>query len=288
MLGEGIRRILAPNPSPMTAEGTNSFILGEGRVAVIDPGPAIPAHLEAIRAALRPGERVEAILVTHPHCDHSGLARPLAAATGAPVFAFGDARAGISPEMAALALQGALGGGEGADEGFVPDVRLADGEWLEGPGWRVEALWTPGHMGSHLSFRMGEVVFTGDLVMGWASTLISPPEGDLAAYRRSLARLAEVGARRFLPGHGPAVEDPGARIAELLAHRAAREAAILAALGPRPQELGPITRAVYADTPPALLPAAARNALAHLIDLAARGLVVAEGPLGPAARFRRA
>lgn len=282
----GLRRVLAPNPSAMTFHGTNTYLVGEGRVAVIDPGPALPAHLDAILAALGRGERVAWILVSHAHLDHSPLARPLAERTGAPVLAFGDAGAGRSPVMARLAAAG-LSGGEGVDEGFAPDVALADGARIEGEGWSLRAIHTPGHFGNHLSFAWEDRIFTGDHVMGWASSLVSPPDGDMGAYMASLGRLAAEGARVFHPGHGAAIEDPAARLAALAAHRRAREAAILAALDREGQDPAALTARIYTDTPPALLPAAARNVLAHLIDLAERNLAEAEGPPGPANRFAR-
>lgn len=286
-LAPGLRRVLAPNPGPLTGAGTNSYILGEGEVAVIDPGPDDPAHLAALEAALAPGERIGHVLVTHAHRDHAPLARALAARWGAPVLAFGDATAGRNPAFAALAD---LGGGEGVDEGFAPDIRLADGATVEGAGWRLTALWTPGHMGNHLCLLWGDAAFSGDHVMGWATTVVSPPDGDMAAYMASLDRLASAAARVLYPGHGAPVTDPAARISELRAHRRAREAAILARLGPEPQDIPGLTRAVYTDIAPGLLPAAERNVLAHLLDLCARGearCVGAAGP-GPSARFRRA
>jgi hydroxyacylglutathione hydrolase len=280
-----VRRVRAQNPSALTFSGTNSYILGEGAVAVIDPGPALPGHLDALLAALAPGERVAAILVTHAHLDHSALAPALARATGAPVWAAGRATEGRSPEMEALAQGGLAGGGEGLDLGFAPDLRLCDGATVEGPGWRIEAIATPGHLPGHLAFGFGDTVFSGDHVMGWATTVVSPPDGDMGAYMASLERLAARGAGRLLPGHGPPVEDPAARIAELAAHRRGREAAILAALGARPLTAAEIAARVYADTPPALLPAAARNVFAHLLDLAARGRAVPAGPLAFAVGF---
>ncbi len=286
----GLRVVLAANPSAMTLHGTNSYLLGEGEVAVIDPGPADPAHLAALLAALGPGERVSHILVTHAHLDHSPLARPLAERTGAPVLAFGTAAAGRSAAMERLAAAGggaALGGGEGVDAGFVPDVALADGAVVEGAGWRLGALHTPGHFGNHLSFVWEDTVFAGDHVMGWASSLISPPDGDMGAYMASLDRLAALGARRLWSGHGDPVADPAARIAALAAHRREREAAILAALARGPADAATLARAVYTDTTAALMPAAARNVLAHLIDLAKRTLVESDGPPAARSRFRR-
>ncbi|SHJ26974.1 MBL fold metallo-hydrolase [Wenxinia saemankumensis] len=274
----GILRLLAPNPSPLTGPGTNTWLVGDGDLAVIDPGPADPRHLEAILAAAR-GRRVRAVLVTHAHRDHSALARPLAERTGAPVLAFGDARAGRSHAMAALAATGGLGGGEGVDRDFAPDECLADGTTVSGADWALRALHTPGHMGNHLCFLSGRAAFTGDLVMGWASTLISPPDGDLGAFLASCARLAATGARLFLPGHGAPVEDGPARIADLIAHRRAREAQIRAALAEAPGTAAALAARIYADTPPALLPAATRNVLAHLLALHEAGAARPAGPL---------
>ena len=286
-LDHGLRVILAPNPSPMTHWGTNTYLLGTRALAVIDPGPDDPAHLAAILGALGPGQSISHIFVTHAHLDHSPLAAPLSAATGAPVLAYGDAGAGRSAVMERLAAAGGIGGGEGVDAGFAPDLVLRDGEVIAGDGWQITAHWTPGHFGNHMSFQAGGDVFSGDLVMGWASTLISPPDGDLAQFRAACARLAGLGAKRLLPGHGAPVSDPAARIGWLLAHRDAREAAILAALVDGPGCARSLARRIYTDTPPALLPAARRNVLAHLIDLMERSSVVRLDPLGPDTRFAR-
>lgn len=281
-LEPGLRRVLAPNPSPMTFRGTNTYLLGEGEVAVIDPGPASGAHLAAIMGALAPGETVSHILVTHSHVDHSLLAPELARATGAPVLAFGDSAAGQNPRLAAL---GGLGGGEGVDRAFRPDAALRDGDRLDGRGWSLTALWTPGHMANHLSFAWNDAVFTGDHVMGWATSMVSPPEGDLTAFMASLARLAGRNDRVFYPAHGAPVADPEARLADLTRHRRAREAQIRDALAAGPATPEALAAAIYIDIPPALLPAATRNVLAHLIDLEARNLARAEGQTGPASRF---
>jgi hydroxyacylglutathione hydrolase len=267
----------------MTGPGTWTHVVGRGEVAVIDPGPAIPAHLDAILAALAPGERVAAILVTHAHLDHSALAPELAAATGAPVLAFGGATAGRSPVMQRLVAEGLTGGGEGIDTAFRPDRCLADGESVEGPDWRLTALHTPGHMGGHLCLEWEDVLFTGDHVMGWAPSLVSPPDGDMGAYMASLARLAARPWRRFLPAHGAAVEDPAARLEALISHRRGREAALLAALRQGAADLATLTARVYTDIAPALRPAAERNALAHLVDLAERNLALARPFPGPQA-----
>ncbi len=287
-LEPGLRRILAPNPSPMTFRGTNSYLVGRGAgLALIDPGPDDPAHLAAILSALHPGEHISHILVTHGHRDHSALAPGLARMTGAPVLAFGPAAAGRSARMKALALSGSLPGGEGVDGVFAPDILLPDGGRVEGDGWRIEALHTPGHFGNHLCFHWGKAIFSGDHVMGWSSTVIAPPDGDMAAYMQALDRLARRGAARLYPGHGDPVTDPARRIAELIRHRRARAEAVLAALSDSPASAAMIAGGLYRDTPPALLGAAALNVLAQLIDFMDRNICTALGPLHPTTLFRR-
>lgn len=282
-----LRRVLAPNPSPMTGPGTWTEIVGSGEVAVIDPGPDLEAHLQAILAALDPGEKIGAILVTHAHADHSALAPALARATGAPLLAYGSATAGRSAVMQRLVEAGMKGGGEGLDLGFIPDRRLADGEVISGPDWQLEALHTPGHLGSHLSFIWEDHLFSGDHVMAWAPSLVSPPDGDMGAYMASLARLSEREWQGFLPAHGEVIENPAERLAELTQHRRAREAQIAEALGPDPLSLDAITARVYQDLNPALFPAARRSALSHLIDLTERFEVEAQPCPGPEALWSR-
>ncbi|OAN77439.1 MBL fold metallo-hydrolase [Jannaschia sp. EhC01] len=281
VLAPGLRRVTAPNPSPMTFTGTQTYILGEGAVCVIDPGPALRPHLDAILAALEPGERVSKILVTHSHLDHSPLARPLADVTGAPILAAGPSDWGISPVMAALGE--AVGGGEGVDPDFVPDEQIAEGDDIDG----IAVLETPGHMANHLSFAWDGALFSGDLVMGWSTSLVSPPDGDMTAFFASLDKLQARSDTIYYPGHGDPVRAPQARCAELIAHRCTREAQILsalAAIGPANAEM--LARHIYTDVAPALLPAAARNVLAHLIDLTTRARIHPQGPLHADALFR--
>ncbi|AUH34681.1 MBL fold metallo-hydrolase [Paracoccus tegillarcae] len=277
-LPKGLRLVLAPNPSPLTGPGTNTFLIGENQIAVIDPGPDIPEHRAAILAAAEAG-RISHILVTHAHRDHSEGAAALAAQTGAPVLAFGDALAGRSPIMQRLAGHGGAGGGEGLDLSFRPDITLADGEEIATDDWRLTALHTPGHAGNHLSFAWEDLVFCGDIVMGWSSTLISPPDGDLADYMRSLERLADLAPRRIFPAHGPAIENPQQRLFELAQHRRDRTAQILTALrDTAPSDAASLAARIY-DVPPALMPAATRNVFAHLVALNNLGAVrTAEEP----------
>jgi len=282
-LEPGLRMVLAPNPSPMTHWGTNTYLLGAGEVTVIDPGPADDRHLAALLAALEPGERITQILVTHAHLDHSPLARPLASATGAEILAFGGATSGRSPRMVALA---GLGGGEGLDHTFQPDRLLRDGDQILGADWALTTLHTPGHLGGHLCFAWGETLFCGDHVMGWAPSLVSPPDGDMTDYMASLDRIAQGGWRRGYAAHGAPLPDLPARIAEITAHRRSREAAILAALTDSP-DLTTLQHRVYAELAPALQPAARRNLLAHLVDLAHRKKIVPDTEDCQITRFHR-
>ena len=285
-LEPGLRRIVAPNPSPMTYRGTNTYLLGTRGLAVIDPGPENDAHLESILAAVEPGQQITHIFVTHSHLDHSPLALPLAARSGAPVLAFGAARAGRSEVMQTLAARGLMGGGEGIDEAFTPDQTLPDGAVVEGDGWTLEALHTPGHIGNHLCLGWGDACFSADHVMGWASSLVSPPDGDLTDFMSSCARLQKRDWRVFYPGHGGAIEDPAGRLEWLIAHRLSREAAILEALKAGPQDAATLAQMIYTETPPALLGAATRNVLAHLVDLTGKFQVSSVGPLQGDATFQ--
>ncbi len=285
----GVRRVIAPNPSPMTFTGTNTYLVGRREVAVIDPGPADPRHLAAIEAALDEGARITHVLVTHSHVDHSPLARELARRWQAPVLATGPTGHGMSPRMRALAAEGRLGGGEGLDHDFAPDRALADGEGIESAEWRIETVATPGHMSNHAAFALaGEadgILFTGDHVMGWATTLVSPPDGDLTAFMASLERLLEREERMYLPGHGGPVRETERLVRHIIDHRRMRERQILEALAAGPASAAELARRIYTDVDPRLLPMAARNVLAHLLDLEARGLAQAPGGTGADAAF---
>ena len=286
VLAEGLTCVLAPNPSPMTYWGTNTFLVGTKSLAIIDPGPQSDAHLAALLAAIG-GRSVSHIIVTHSHLDHSPLARPLADATGAPVLAFGASDAGRSDVMQSLADVGLAGGGEGVDIDFVPDHIVADGDIINGDGWALDVIHTPGHMGNHIALGWGDAVFTGDHVMGWASSLVSPPDGNLTHFMTSIERLMQRPARIFYSAHGDPITNPMERLRWLRDHRLSREAQILAALGNDAADVESLTHAVYCDIAPQMLPAAARNVFAHLVDLHGRGLVDATPRLATTAAFQR-
>jgi glyoxylase-like metal-dependent hydrolase (beta-lactamase superfamily II) len=264
----GIRRLLAPNPSPFTFTGTQTYVVGEGEVAVIDPGPDESEHIQALMGALD-RERVTAILVTHTHRDHSPGSRPIAAATGAPIV-------GCAP----LAIPDEGPRPDAAfDFDYRPDVVLADGGRVAGEGWTLEAVATPGHTSNHLCFALLEAgaLFTGDHVMGWSTTIVSPPDGDMAAYMQSLDRLLARDDRVYYPTHGPAVDNPRVHVQALIDHRRMREAQILEQLEAGEGRIAEMVAKLYTDTDPALFPAAERSVLAHLIDLEQRGRATFDG-----------
>lgn len=284
-IAPGLRRVLAPNASPMTYWGTNTYLLGTRDIAVIDPGPPDEAHLAAILEALEAHQRISHIVVTHSHVDHSPLAMVLAQVTGAQVHGFGDSYSGRAPVMTGLSD---LGGGEGRDETFLPDVTVACGDQINGSDWSLSAIHTPGHMGNHLCFHwpQGDALFSGDLVMGWATSMVSPPDGHLTDFMTSLERLmARTCDQVFFPGHGAPITEPAARLAELHAHRRMREGQILNGLKADARTPKQLTKRIYTDVAPALLPAAERNVLAHLIDLTVRGQVRHDGPLTATSLF---
>ena len=263
-----VRRLLAPNPSPFTYTGTETYIVGRGEVAVIDPGPALDEHVAAILAATE-GERVTAILCTHTHRDHSPASRALQAATGAPII-------GCAP----LTLED---DGPRADAAFDPDYRpdrvLADGETVAGPGWTLEAVATPGHTSNHLCFALNETkaLFSGDHIMGWSTTVVSPPDGDMADYMRSLDRLIARDDRIYYPAHGDPVTEPQRFVRAIATHRRQRERQILDLLEQEAQPIPAMVAVMYRGVDPRLHGAAGRSVLAHLIDLEARDRVWRDG-----------
>lgn len=286
-LAPGLRVITAGNAGPMTFTGTQTYLLGETELAVIDPGPADPAHLQAILAACR-GQRITHIVVTHSHLDHSPLARDLKVSCGAPIYGFGAANAARSDFMSGIAGQVDLGGQEGIDPQFAPDILLRDCTRLSGREWSLTSIHTPGHLSNHLCFAWDgqDALFSGDHVMGWATTLISPPDGDLSAFMASVRKLQDRTESLYYPGHGAPLPEAHSMLDYLLGHRLGREEQIMAALQERPSTVVELTAALYAEVPRALHRAAARNVLAHVLDLYQRGLVVPEGPFRADARFR--
>ncbi|WP_300055191.1 MBL fold metallo-hydrolase [uncultured Roseobacter sp.] len=284
-LAPGLRRILAPNPSPMTYRGTNTYLVGDSDIAVIDPGPLDTAHLDAILDALGPAQRISHIIVSHAHLDHAPLSAALQEACGAPIYGFGPPEKGRSAVMQRLAESGLVGGGEGVDHAFDPDCTVADGDLIEGAGWRLRVLHTPGHIGNHICLAWDNLCFTADHVMGWASSLVSPPDGDLTDFMRSCRRLRRHHWQCFYPGHGDVVPDPQGRLDWLISHRLAREAAILDALAAGPCDAHGLTQMIYGDTPSGLISAATRNVLAHLIDLVGKNKIAPKDPLRAETRF---
>lgn len=280
-----LRLIIAPNPGPLTFWGTNTYILGQGPYVVIDPGPVSEPHLGAILDATR-GD-ISHILVSHTHADHSPLARPLAERTKAKTYAFGASRDGMSAVMRTLEASGHGQSSEGLDHDFRPDDRLSDGEALETPVGRITALHTPGHLGNHLCFVWRDVIFSADHVMGWATSVVSPPFGDLTDFMASCEKLLDHPARRYFAGHGAPIDQPLDRVRDLIDHRRLRESQILAALESGPTTIETLTPRLYADTPSNLHPAAARNIFAHLIDLTQRNMCKASNPLNFKSVFER-
>lgn len=266
-----IRRIVARNPGPFTFTGTGTYIVGRGEVAVIDPGPDLPEHREALAAALA-GERVTHIFITHAHMDHTPLARPLADLTGALVHAGSDLP---------VASDGQVRLEAGDDLDFRPDVPLEDGDRFAGPGWTLRAVNTPGHTASHYAFVLEEeeAMFPGDCVMGWSTTVVSPPDGDMSAYMASLRRIRALEPQTLWPTHGPPITEPAPFLDAYIEHRLKREAQILAALAEHgPTTIKTLVPILYADIDRRLHPAATHSMLAHLIDLVNRGQVRSDGP----------
>jgi glyoxylase-like metal-dependent hydrolase (beta-lactamase superfamily II) len=272
-----IRRVVANNPGPFTFTGTGVYIVGQGEVAVIDPGPDLPEHLEALVAALK-GETVKAILTTHTHADHSPLARPLARRVGGTIYG----RAAPGADEAAVKLE------EDDDSAFRPDISVADGQVVSGPGWTLEAIATPGHASNHVCYALKEenALFSGDHIMGWSTTVISPPDGDMTAYYDSLDKIARRGFSTLWPTHGPPITKPASFVAAYKAHRLDRERQIfeqLAAGRGRIKEMVPV---MYAAVDPRLHPAAAHSVLAHMIHLTREGKVATDGTPGPDSTYR--
>jgi glyoxylase-like metal-dependent hydrolase (beta-lactamase superfamily II) len=273
-IAPGVRRIVADNPGPFTFKGTLSYIVGRGKVAIIDPGPDDPSHIKAVLDAVR-GETVTHIFVTHTHRDHSPAVPAIKAATGATVYAEGPHRAsrplnaGEAPRMEAA-----------NDMDFRPDHALADGEVVSGAGWALEGVTTPGHTANHMAFALkgADLMFSGDHVMGWSTTIVAPPDGAMTDYMGSLDKLTRRSETLYLPGHGGAIREAPRFVAGLILHRKAREASILHRLAKGATDIATIVRAIYIGLDPRLTNAAGFSVLAHMEDLVARGEVATEGP----------
>lgn len=271
----GVERVTVNNPGPFTFHGTNSYIVGDRSVAVIDPGPEDEAHFRALMQALK-GREVTHIAVSHTHRDHSPLARRLKAETGALIVAEGPHRA-ARPLHAGETNPFA----ESSDSDFAPDVALAHGERIEGDGWALTALLTPGHTANHAAFALEgpqRILFSADHVMAWATTIVAPPDGAMADYMASLDMLLARDDRLYLPGHGGPVTEPASFLRGLRTHRRMRERAVRERIRAGDRRIAEMVRAIYRDTDPRLHGAAALSVLAHLEDLVARGEVVTEGP----------
>ncbi|MEO0400243.1 MAG: MBL fold metallo-hydrolase [Pseudomonadota bacterium] len=277
-----IRRVIANNPGPFTFTGTGTYIVGAAEggesVAVIDPGPDLPAHFDALEAAIN-GARVSHILITHTHGDHCGGARAFADRVGAPIYAYG-AHPIADAENDAPALD------EGGDYGFRADETLADGDTVTASsatsdgGWTLQAVHTPGHLSNHLCFALQEenALFSGDHVMGWATSVVAPPDGNMAAYLKSLDKLLERTDARYYPTHGAPINQPQRFVRAVKAHRLIRDGQIIEQLKAGRTQIKDMVPTIYAGVDPRLHGAAALNVLAHLIRLVEIGSVKVDGP----------
>ena len=273
-VADGVARITVNNPGPFTFHGTNSYIVGNETLAVIDPGPEDDAHFRALIAAI--GERpVSYIFVSHTHADHSPLAARLKRATGATIVAEGPHRAARPLHIGEVNPLDAS-----SDTAFRPDVRLRDGDVIDVGEWAIEAIATPGHTANHMAFGLKNsgLMFSADHVMAWATSIVAPPDGAMADYMASLERLAGRDEAFYLPGHGGPVAHPGKFVRALRTHRKMREAAVLDRIRKGDRTIADMVREIYRDTDPRLHGAAALSVLAHLEDLVARGLVQTDGP----------
>lgn len=274
-----IRRVVARNPSYFTFHGTGTYIVGHGQVAVIDPGPLDRDHLDALLYAVD-GEEVSHILVTHTHQDHSPAAAPLKAATGAPTYAYGPHGSGK--------IERGVQVEEGGDMDFAPDRLVRDGDVLEGEGWTIECVYTPGHTSNHMCFALRDekALFSGDHVMGWSTTIVSPPDGDMTDYMHSLRKLLARDDEILWPTHGPPITDPKEHLRALIAHREARSEQIRECLRQGVRRIDEMVPRMYHDIDPALHPAAARSVFAHIHEMIDRGEIEHDGELRVGAEFR--
>jgi glyoxylase-like metal-dependent hydrolase (beta-lactamase superfamily II) len=267
-----IRRLLTHNPSAFTFKGTGVYVIGEDEVAVVDPGPASPEHLSALRAALA-GESIRYILVTHTHRDHSPAAQMLKEWSGAKIYAYGPH--GLGPTEGGDHME------EGVDRDFMPDVLVRDGDVLAAKDFSIECVFTPGHTSNHMSYALREekALFTGDHVMGWSSTVILPPDGDMETYLASLEKLLARDNATYWPTHGGPIRKPKAFVRGLLEHRRERERQILQSISEGHATIPAIVRQIYRDVDPRLYGAAGLSVLAHLVHMTRDGRVKTDGTL---------
>ncbi len=270
-----LRRVIANNPTPFTFHGTGTFIIGHGNVAVIDPGPDIAEHVDAIFKALK-GETITHIFVTHTHRDHSPATRRVKAVVDMPAYGYGP-HGQYGPKVE-----------EGPDFDFTPDVFLKDGDIVKGDGWTVEAVHTPGHTSNHMCFSLQEekALFSGDHIMGWSTTVVSPPDGDMHAYVASLNKILDRDDEIIWPTHGPPITDPKPYVAQLIAHRAERENEILACLKNDVGLISNMVEIIYANVPQRLHNAAGRSVYAHLIHMVKTGRVACDEEPKPDSHYR--
>ena len=271
-ISPSVRRIVAQNPGPFTFKGTGTYVVGHGKVAVIDPGPDLPAHVDALLEALD-GEEITHQLITHTHIDHSPAARLLQQRTGASTYGFGPHGAGKYEKGAKVE--------EGGDTDFTPDHTLIHGDRVVGDGWSFDCIHTPGHTSNHLcyAYRDENALFTGDHVMGWSTTVVSPPDGDMREYLDSLRHLSERNDQIYYPTHGAPIENPGPFIRGLIAHRKMRERQIISVLEAGENTIPNMVSGMYKGLDPILIPAAQRSVFAHVIDLVDQGKIISEGDL---------
>jgi len=269
----GVRALVANNPGPFTFKGTVSYIIGRGKVAILDPGPEDDVHIAALLDAVR-GETVTDIFVTHTHRDHSPAVPKIKAATGATVYAEGPHRPARPLHIGEAQRLDASG-----DLDFRPDVALKDGAIVTGVGWTIEAVTTPGHTANHMAyaFKEADILFSGDHVMAWSTSIVAPPDGAMSDYMASLEKLARRREPVYLPGHGGPVRDAPRFVAAYIRHRQAREVSILRRLAKGAADIPTLVRAIYIGLDPRLVGAAALSVLAHLEDMVARGAVATDG-----------
>lgn len=274
-----IRRLVAPNPSPFTFHGTGTYIVGEKKVAIIDPGPAIASHIHELEKFLETVE-ISHILVTHNHVDHSPAAHPLKLVTGADIYAFDTGKQADMDNHAE----------EGRDQHFAPDHILCDGDVIEGDDWTLDVVHTPGHLSNHLCFGLREerALFSGDHVMGWSTSVVSQPDGDMKDYMASLEKLLDRDDKTYYPTHGAPIDNPKPFVKALIAHRHDRERQILDVIKAGTTQITQMVNMIYSDIPAYLHPAAASSVLSHLIHMISNGQVRCEGEVGKDGTFKAA